>query len=292
MRTRHRTAFLITGLLLLASCAGELGSPQSNPSVSASPSVAASPSATAAETPAPPPPLGRLSLAVVLVDDLEVSLAPSTDAAILNPPAGLVRLPLQSGDRVLVIDGPVSAEGLDWYSIGLEVDPSLNASVMPAGWIPAGSSDAPSVVADTTPCPEPTIQALRELSGVVRLGCYGSTSFAFDAHQAESPGGIGGACFVELPEPAWLMCDNIYNFVNTDGGTAWDLLLHFDPASGITPTGLAPMGTTGSPLRITGHFNDPAADACIPIDPQVVTELSQWLTCAARFVAEGVEPGT
>jgi hypothetical protein len=50
------------------------------------------------------------------------------------------------------------------------------------------------------------------------------------------------------------------------------------------------MGTVGVPLRVTGHFRDPAADACVESDdPESAEAMSQWLTCAARFVVESVE---
>jgi hypothetical protein len=314
----RRPAAVLAGLcLLLAGCsASASNSPSAAPSVSeaaaasatASPTSATSPTAsatasassaaTSAPTPpptpnataTPPPTLARLSLATVTVDALNVRVAASSTAALVTG-AG----PLSKGDRVLVLAGPTQAGAYAWYEVGVASDPTLYAASQQVGWVADGTSAQPWLVPDTSACPQPSVASISALSFIVRLGCYHDRSLSFGAHQAAlaPDAGLGGTCGATPPMPDWLVCDNVnYNWVNGDGGTAWLLLLHFDPATGVTATGLAPAGTTGPALKVAGHFEDPAANACVTAsDPQSVDGLSQWLTCAVDFVVESVTAG-
>lgn len=287
---------LLLALLLMGCAAIASTSPTAQQSQSAAPAASTTPAATpsqSAEVTAAPLLFRDHRLAIVRVNNLNMRLAPSTSAPRLLD--GDVPVTLDAGDRVLIIAGPVVADTDRWFAVAREEDPSLNARPLTVAWAAGGTLTDPWIdVEETGPCTtEPTLADLAAMAGILRLGCYASSTLTFDAHQAASPGGIGGACFVEPPDPAWLMCDNIYNWVNKDGSTDWLFLLRFDPASGITPTGLAPMGTTGLPLRITGHFSDPSAEDCVTSnDPESIEAMSQWLTCAARFVVESIEPGT
>jgi hypothetical protein len=219
-------------------------------------------------------------------------MAPSISAPRLLD--GDVPVRLDAGHRVLVLDGPVVSDDLRWFAIALEEDPSYYSRPLTVAWVAGGTEADPWLDDDYTDvCPtQPTFADLVAMAGIMRLGCYHATSLSIDAYQAaESPeGGLGGACEVQPPSPRWLVCDNInYNWVNKDGGTDWLFLLHFDPAAGQSETGLAAAGSTGPALSITGHFDDVAAADCITdSDPESTAAMSQWLTCAARFVVETV----
>ena len=299
----HRSGALLAGLVLLAGCASaspgsstqslaptQVASPSASPLQSATPTpeVTASPSPTAT----PVPPLATLSLARVTVDSVNLRAAPSAGAALITDPNA--HTPLGTDDRVLVLAGPMSGDGYLWYQVALEHDPSLSALDDTVGWIAAGTATDPWLEADTTPCPQPTVTDIAALPLIARFACYGSTSLTFDAHQAALPpdAGLGGACEAPDGTPDWMVCDNInHSWVNDDGGTSWLLLLHFDPATSIHPTGLAAVGTTGPALEITGHFNDPAAADCVTVaDPTGNEGMSQWLTCATKFVVEALIP--
>jgi hypothetical protein len=258
-----------------------------SPSVSVAPAAAtpttsaAAPSTTPAGEATPAPSFAPLSLAVIAVSGLRVRTAPSTSAAEVSGIHPVL------GEPVLVVSGPVEAQGYRWYEVGFAQDPSNPAAAVPVGWIAAGTPTNPWLKPDPTSCPPPTVTSLASLAGIVRIGCYRSDAFTFDAHEAAEPAdaGLGGACILPPSEPVWLACDVNYSWVNADGGTAWLVLLHFDPATGIQPTPLAPPGTVGPALRITGHYNDPAAHQCVTApDAQSLDGLSQWLTCAQRLV--------
>ncbi len=318
MRLRARVGVLL-GTLALAACSAT--PPATSPTVTGSPagsgtpSVATTPSVlptlgsteapTAVPTPVPTPPrptptpaaaLGKLTLAEVRVDSLNVRVSPSGSAGLLDvtdfPSASV---PLARGDQVLVLDGPVEAEGYRWYAVGLRQDPNFAAAHLAVGWIAAGTPSNPWLAPASVDCPAPDVTALSAMPAIVRLACYGGDSIGFSAYQAAEPagGGLGGACLPPAGQPGWLVCDNIgYSWVNADGSSAWLLLLHFDPASGISPTGLADQGTVGPAYAITGHFDDPAAQACATStsDPSDVTQLGAWLTCASKFVVETLQP--
>ncbi len=301
----RRPAAVLAGLcLLLAGCsASASNSPSAAPSVSEAAAASATASPTAAPaasqtaeptlpptpnaTTTPPPTLARLSLATVTVDALNVRVAASSTAALVTG-AG----PLSKGDEVLVLAGPTQAGAYAWYEVGVPMDPTRYSASQPVGWVADGTSAQPWLIPDTSSCPQPSVASISALSFIARLGCYHDRSLSFSAHQAAlaPDAGLGGVCGAQPPLPEWLACDNVnYNWVNGDGGTAWLLLLHFDPATGVTATGLAPAGTTGPALMVAGHFEDPASNACVTAsDPQSVDGLSEWLTCAVDFVVESV----
>ena len=268
-------------------------SPSASPATNQSSEVAPTPASTPEATPnlplfqAPIP-----SLAVVRVNDLRVRAAPSLSAPELVDGETAIRL--QAGDRVLVVGVPVDADGIRWFAVAREEEQG-NIVRLTVGWAAAGTASEPWIETEQTgSCPvESGLADLVAVAEIVRVGCYGSQPLLFEAYQAaEAPdGGLGGACGTEPPVPAWLACDNInHNWVNADGGADWLFLLHFDPGTGIPPTGLAAAGTTGSRLRVTGHFLDPAAVLCVTAsDPNSAEAMSQWLTCAALFAVESIE---
>jgi hypothetical protein len=232
----------------------------------------------------------------VTVGTLNVRVGPSAASALLQPPAyPPLTLPLTSGSQVLILSGPLQANGYAWYAVGLAQDVEGSTEEIAVGWVAGASGTTPWLVADTKGCPTPDVTKIAGLSGIARIGCFGSSSLAFAAHQTTIPpdGGLGGACQPPPGQPGWLVCDNInHSWVNADGGTTPLLLLHFDPATGISPTGLAPANTTGSAYQIVGHFNDTAAQACGDTsDPTALDQMSAWLTCASKFVVEKLTTG-
>jgi hypothetical protein len=310
MRLR-RLSTALSALVILAGCGGTgtfsveatpFGSASGGPTVggsartSASGAPTATPSDQGAATATPLPAFAPLSLAQVGASTLNVRIAPSASATLLDPPAYLgLTLPLPRDARVLVLGGPVQADGYTWYAVGLAQDPTLTSAEIQVGWVAGASGTTPWLVPDAAGCPTPGVAALGALAGIERVGCFGASSLHFGAHQTAEPpdGGFGGACQPPAGQPGWLVCDNInHSWVNEDGGTTGLLLLHFDPATGITPTGLAPVNTTGPAYQITGHFDDQAANACGDTsDPTKLDQLSAWLTCASEFVVETLKTG-
>jgi hypothetical protein len=200
---------------------------------------------------------------------------------------------LNEGDPVFVLSSGSYADGQWWFQVAIAEDRAYapRGLEVGVGWVAGGTAADPWIGERPGLCHgAPTLATIVAASRIERIGCSGGAPLTFDAYQAAlSPdGGLGGACG---DEPTWLVCDNInYDFVNADGGTTFALQLHFDPARGIAPTGLAPVGTTGQHWRITGHFDDPAAVEC-PADGLGADDaLSARLTCASAFVVEAIQP--
>lgn len=304
----RRSVLPIAVVALLGACGASTGASllPSTPERSAVPSVSDEPSPSA--TPAISPSAAALAspgtagsgfqvwqnwaLATVRVNGLNVraGAGPSQptlpDDGLWFDAGGVVRL--NAGDHVLVVGAAEGTDGLQWVQIGVQKDP--RQSPVYVGWAVAGTVDDPWVEEDNSWCPgaEPSFETLVTLTGIERMGCYASIPLTFDAHQATiSPdAGLGGACGpVAVP---WLQCEHInYNWVNRDGGYAWEFLLHFDPATGIAPTGLADAGQS-KPFTITGHFDDPAATSCGPNPPVSNEDLAAYLSCGTLFVVESI----
>jgi hypothetical protein len=298
----------VIGLLVgLVACASS-GTPSAatSPGGSASASALASdqsvePSASTegSETGSPDPDTAPIfqnwGLATVRVNGLNVRAEQSTQAPVLDDTYGLYgaggKVRLAAGDHVFVISSAEWADGRWWLMIATDrVD--LPGTVQ-VGYVAAGTRADPWVAGDNAWCPGegPSLSALLRLSGIERVGCYSSARLSFRAYRATEPpdGGLGGACESAPTVPRWLVCDNInYNWVNRDGGDEWELLLHFDPATGIAPTGLAKEGSPNPRMTVKGHFDDAAAQRCAPDPPTTLEETAAYWTCATLFVVEKI----
>jgi hypothetical protein len=228
--------------------------------------------------------LVAMSLAVVTVAELNLRKKPSSSADLLHPDG--VTTPLPLGTRVLVLDGPVEADGLRWYLVGL-----TSPFGTPVGWVSSGAPGDAWLAPDPAGCPNADVASIATLSPIQRLGCFGSKSLSFEARQVTAPegAGFGGACAPDPGQPEFLVCER-YDFVQADGNPDASLLLRFDPQAGIEPTGLADPGTTGTLWQIQGHFADDASVACATgRDPASIDYSELWLGCATQFVVEGLQ---
>ncbi len=235
------------------------------------------------------------ALATVRVNGLNVRTGRSTTARILDN-AG-IPVQLNAGDHVLVISDATWAEGRWWLEIGTDqvrADQPLYDPLAIIGFVAAGTRADPWVAEDNAWCPQSSsLATLLDLSAIERLGCYNASPVTFTAFRATVPPdvGFGGDCEPPAKYPAWLVCDGInYNWVNQDGGRLFELLLHFDPATGVPPTGLTVEGSPNPRLRVTGHFDDASARLCDPMVPTTGDEVLQWgqLTCRTLFVVEAI----
>jgi len=304
----HRLASLGIGLALVA-CAAPAAStiPSSTgaptPSAPAPSGTVVEPSLAPSTSPAATPdeatrPIGfsqNETLATVLVTALNVRVTAGLTAPVLDDRYGVYqangKVVLAAADHVLVISDPIWADGRWWLEIA---DDRAGSRVPPIiGFVAAGAPSDPWVKADNGACPgaAPSLGAIAALSGIERLGCYGSTPLSFAAYRTSIPpdAGLGGACDPGPSLPGWLVCDNInHNDVNSDGGHTSQLLLHFDPATGIAPTGLVVDGDPNPLLHIVGHFDDPAAGSCAPSPPVTLDDLAAVLACRTLYVVERI----
>jgi hypothetical protein len=242
--------------------------------------------------------LPLLKLASVTVDVLNVRTGPCAAASIESGDVlwatGRVSAlsPLRQGALVLVLGSPVASDGYRWYPVGFDL--GRGTTGLPAGWVAAGTGSDTWLRPTQPTCGAPTFDGIAALSPVERVACYGSSSISFVARQASTPveAGLGGVCNPDPGQPRWLVCDNIdYNIVNADGGPLGSsqhvLSLFFDPARGIEPLGLAPVGTIGPAYQIRGHFEDEAAKLCTSgASPGYPAWFERWARCATEFVVE------
>jgi hypothetical protein len=284
-------------VLMLSACAGA-GSPSPSATVvrsnsppaptSGEPSISVSPSPDGTPDEATRPAFDELSLAAVLASGLDVHADDARSATVGVDAVDGTSVRVVAGDHLLVMSTPTWGDGQWWLQIA--TDRGHGA----IGWVPTGTLVDPYLKQDASWCPSgnPSFAELVALTRIEQRGCYGAAHLTFDAYRAtiQPDAGLGGACDPG-PYPEWLVCDNInYNYVNRDGGYDWELKLHFDPATGIAPTGLHEVAGANPLLRITGHLADPAADQCAP---RSVTAAggwgSRWLDCTTAFVVEKIE---
>lgn len=131
--------------------------------------------------------------------------------------------------------------------------PSATPSAVPSASLPPGCVNPPTDI--TTLYDQRTDPA-----GDV-VACYGNAPLTLDAY-------VTGGGVVDCPgsvEPAWLYCpdDGQLQLVGeTRKLGAPFLLVVVDPASGVSLTEYLDTN-----VRVTGHFDDPAAQSCREIEP-------------------------
>ncbi|MGH2392955.1 MAG: hypothetical protein ACRDGH_05585 [Candidatus Limnocylindria bacterium] len=146
-----------------------------------------------------------------------------------------------------------------------------------APWPPLGSAA----------CVNPPIDLVTLIFQTDSVACYGNEALTFDAILMGGPGAIDGPC-VSI-EPAWLGCDSAVGLVPTQDRNKFSpwLLVAVDPASGVATGELIDTN-----VRVTGHYDDPAAQTC-RFDGTYVpapTEVDWVATCRSTFVVTSIEP--
>lgn len=314
-RTR-RTSPLVPFLLLLAGAlligflagvflSGDDPAAQTSPSLTASGSAAAavtppatppaSTDDTATPPPAPPPvvaaPEGLFppgSVARVTVPVLRIREAPDSGSTMLD------QLP---SDQLLEIGpanvgwGPVSGEGFAWYPVRrlgeLTELPALPGELPDGaiGWAAAGDAETAYLELLAPRCPPrpATLAILEAMLRWERLSCFGSESITIDGTYGCA--GCGGATAGTF-EPQWLANPSNFAPLSVDPNVRFGPFdLRFKPDGPAAP---AP----GSIVRVTGHFDDPAAAACTvaPGDPpSPIDSATAALWCREQFVVDALE---
>lgn len=284
-----------------------VASPSEEPSPDESPSAAPEPSETPSEAPEPTEPSGPTpvvaapdgvlppgSVARVIVDSLRVRQEPTTGAEQIDT--------LSRGDLVLLGYsflnsgyGPIQADGVVWYPVSpLDItelpDPTAPLeSSTGGGWAAIGDGADLWVELVRPRCVDgdPDLELLQALTDWERLACYGDRSITIEG--VLGCGGCGGL-YPGTFEPGWLATPLNFNYFSVEPqNRIGPFHLHFSPDGPENPmeTGVAPI------LRVTGHFDDPAAADCSvatltngnqPLD-ETVTELY----CRQQFVVDSYE---
>lgn len=265
---------------------------------SPSPSAGVSAAASADEpddTPAPAPSSGTTTSEVqpgavvaAIADAIALREGASVDATRLGR--------LANGSHSFVVDGPVPADGFDWFQLtGMGIPPQ-SGCVGPIetdpytcpiwfGWAAGGSGpDDPWLEAVQIECPAPGPLDERwvqvQMEPMSLLACFGSPSVTVIGWLPEILGdGLGGACPQYATESAFL-CDLGYTKLTISEEEDWT---GRGLSVAVPPDGADEFeGLRGQWLEVTGHFDDPAAQGC--------PEGHDRQRCRARFVVEFAIP--
>ena len=170
--TKPGQVALVVALFLLTACGNS--APSGLPTGTGTPFPSAGesqaePTATVEATPSPTAiPVGALApdhLAEVVTSDLVVRALPEISAeSIIDP------IRLNAPKLLFVLDGPVRADGFDWYFVApfdefLSDTPSEDPH---PGWVAAAGDGEEWIAPWRGECPEPTLDGLRFRSGFLR----------------------------------------------------------------------------------------------------------------------------
>lgn len=212
------------------------------------------------------------SLATTLVEGVRLRTDPGTSATLLGT--------LALGATSYVADGPVQADGYTWWLLagrGIPwqsgCEPELANPSDPLqcpdwyGWAADGSLDGEAWLAATEPdCPpgEGVVVADYGWQPLDYLACFTGETRSFIGWLPDLPPDLpGGGCTLADPAIRWLACGYAYDGrlltspAEEYSGAGMSFVV--DPASGMDLDGLR-----GGWVRLTGHFDDPAAERCAP----------------------------
>ena len=225
--------------------------------------AASSPAASAATPPSsgasPDPGLAVGSLAAVTIegDNLRVRSAPTTARS-----SKMLKPLLPAGTRMLIVDGPVAADGYDWYEV--QTDGEL---IDLFGWVATGKDGETWLAPKGPRCPEDANAAtVATLNRIDFLACYGRA--AGPGHGARR-GPLGrapeaadcgwirrdGSCDVDA---RWLLFPSASVTLVTDKGNEHRIDLAMPPDLAAALQGVPRQAT----LLLTISMDAPEAAAC------------------------------
>jgi len=282
-------AVLLTVTVILSACTGQqsaettTGSPTASasataeptntPTFEATPTIEATPSSGLAGMFAPD------EIAVIVTTNLAVRSAPGTGADSEIYVEGY-----DAGLAVFVIDGPVFANGYEWYLID-PVRPRFTLGEYPAGWVAAAGKDGEAWLGpDADTCATPPAVDLVHLERQRALACYGSMQWTME--------GTFGGCADTAALGPWQTSCEVYGpgvDVNaTPDPNCIDVCGPFALKIRFTGNIGAQNAEPGTAIRVLGHFDDPAAQGCASDAPYTWAP-PEVHACRMEFVATRVE---
>jgi hypothetical protein len=237
--------------------------------------------------PAQPPMVG--SLVGTLADEIRLREEPGTSASILGT--------LALGSSSYVADGPREADGYTWWLLAGRGIPPNSGCLSPIqtdpydcpiwyGWAADASAEGDPWLATVNPGCPPNAGPLTEDYGrqpLDYLVCFGGASRTYVGWLPETPNETGLGCGdprVTDDGLPWLACGTAAELLASPDGPGPGLGLFLDPGSGIDLASVR-----GRWVRVTGHFDDPAAvDCTFEPDPGYAV-----LLCRSQFVVESIE---
>ena len=282
-------AALGAGVLLAALLDGGPDSVAGGPSPSATASAAVSgstgpsgssaPTASVESTPEPAPIIPNLGIAAVVTDALNLRSQPNE--------GGSVVAELAPDQRLFVIGAPSEADDLRWYRVAALAGPSCPEPCEVIGYVATPvEADDPWIQSVGVNCPASpmTHDDLSALLPLEALHCFGNNQIVVTG-TVERPEGVGyEGPFAYSPE--WLAHPLAIPFLATAGGHV--IGFRANPDADLEPP------EDGDVVRVTGHYEDPAATSCrVSVDPAFADEQPQpvppqpalgVLACRATFV--------
>ena len=187
--------------------------------------------------------------------------------------AALADAALGAGMPSTFAAGPSAAVAIGWTeSSGVGVGGELWQSPDGVSWAPANAPmvpPPPQVPAGPCPAQPTTLQQLIDIGAVKAATCFGQTPLTVRAYSSDC-GGCGGTGFPRH-SPEWIA--NVYApwYVSTaliaPGAPGTRLGVWPLPSAHLT------LPTEGTPVELTGHFNDPVSPECRIIPSFVGAEL-------------------
>ena len=281
MRAFPRLGLSVGALLVLAACS-EPNAPSGSASASA---ASAGPSSSAvASSPTAANGFAEDDLAEATVDGLRLRETPGT----AGQPHGTLAL----GATTIVVDGPKTADGYDWYLLsGLGLPYASGCITGPdskdpwtcpvwLGWAAVRSLDGDEWLRHAEPdCADPagslndfTLQARYEY-----IACYGNRPLTLRGWLVVQVGVPTQDPCPEVPQTLrWLGCTGMYQLADSADASASGLLLALRSSlPGDDPR-----------IEVTGHYDDPAARQCTyGAQPE-----QSVLSCRAQFVVDSARP--
>ena len=280
----------------LPTLGGAPADPSATPGASAGgPAVASSP--PPAGPAAPSGPLGTslapgsLGMVSLAGDRLRVRSLPS-----ISDESRMLKPVLPAGTRVLVVDGPVEADGYTWYQVKTDGELAELADLF--GWVATGK-DGETWIAPTPPrCfGEPDAQSLTRMSRIDFLVCHGDAAVRVQARASdlwdERAGGrdcgwIRGRDGCDL-DAGWLLLPSATIGVELEGGEHRDLVVALPPdlAEQLADLPRQPQ------LTLTVSLDSPESEQCRARDAAsgdlILTPEHARTVCRLQFVIQQVE---
>lgn len=250
-------------------------SPTATETASLAASQPTAPSESASPTPEAAALIANLGIARVVTDVVDLRSQP-------NDGAGVVAQ-LQTDWRLFIIGEPTEADDLRWYRVATVADSGCLDPCDLIGYVAtpvAAENPALEAVAIDCPISPMSFDDLGVLAPLEALHCYGRNEIVVTGTVASPVGGYEGPFAYS---PAWLAHPIAIPFLATAQGAALGFRPH--PDSDLEP----PEG--GDVVRVTGHYEDPAATSCrVTVDPAFADEEHDLpdpalvvLTCRATF---------
>jgi hypothetical protein len=220
-------------------------------------------------------------------NDLRVRSAPTTARS-----SKMLKPVLPAGTRMLVVDGPVAADGYDWYEI--QTDGEL---IDLFGWVATGKDGEVWLAAKKPRCPEDADAAtVATLNRIDFLACYGNTQVEVTARAAdlwdtrlevEDCGWIRrtGSCDIDT---RWLLFPSTSVTLVTKKGNEHRIDLAMPPDMATRLQDVPRQAT----LFLTISMDAPEAAACGVRDPVTGAELipahRAVTACRLQFVVQQI----